>query len=102
MKIVKVTTASGAVYLIDNGHWAKFKNGNLVDGWWSVWNLMQSSSTENGFLSPWIQGQNSWDEVIWSEPDRLEVGRHMYIFGRETWRITTPIVSVEIEEDEDE
>lgn len=101
---MKITTTSGAVYLIDHGHWARFKNGHIVDGWWAVWDLKQSNDNLNlkeiGFQSPWEEGQTSWDDVSWTTPELLTPGRHMYIRGRETWWITTPVVSVEDEEDE--
>ena len=91
---MKITTKTGAVYRIDeHRHWTKERDGRLIDGPWSVWALQQNIDPidPETFDVPWRKPE-LWEHVAYPE-----VGKHMYIHGRDSWYITTEIVSVEDE-----
>lgn len=98
---IVITTKSGSVYRIDekSHRWCKLKRGRLVDGSNTLWGLMQSNDTfdPDGAQYPWAPGQTVWDNLNLSAGELPSVGRYMYIAGKDSWWITTPIASVVVE-----
>lgn len=84
---LKVTTTTGSVYEIDTdtGWW--LKNGEELHSELSALRVGEWDGTRTN-----IPDYSSWPEV-----DKPEVGKNMYIRGRDQWDwwLTTPVVSVE-------
>ena len=84
-KVYKVLTESGTEYHIGNG-WAY--NGYFVG---SIWHLQVADLAEGATIEyPWRDTTGMWRDV-----EVPEIGKHMYIAGKDEWRITTPIKSIE-------
>jgi hypothetical protein len=85
---IKITTKSGSSYIIDDGYFAK----NNTE-WHSVHDLFFFNLEDLGIVRNWPEFfAYSKDMPKTFEP---EVGKHMYISGRDVWWISTEIVGVE-------
>ena len=91
---MKITTNTGSVYTIKRGICQKSKDGYVIDTF-KVWVMKQNKDVEaKALMLPWQDGEQ------WETISRPTIGRHMYVAGKDVWWITTPVVSVEDEEDE--
>lgn len=89
MKYLAIT-ASGAEYRIDteSGFW-RHRDDPLE----RIWEFQVGPDEVH---LPWTdEGKAQWE--IATEP---VIGKRMYLSSREVWRISTPVVSVEVYEDE--
>lgn len=77
---MRITTATGSYYVIDNGLWSK--NG----GEWAA--LMWAYSIAESQYS-------SWKEINAAEHLPIQIGQHLCIGGFNGWWVSTPIVSIE-------
>lgn len=98
---IVITTKSGSVYRIDkeSHHWLKLKGGRILDGPNALWGLMQSNDTFGVDNDPYplAPGQTAWDNLNLSAGELPSVGRHLFIQGKDSWWVTTPIASVVVE-----
>jgi hypothetical protein len=79
--VQKITTESGAVYLIDNGYWNK--NGGAFER--TIWAYCIDAPESD-----------AWYEINQSEIEPLQVGKHLNIGGFNLWWLSTKIVSIEL------
>ena len=85
---IKITTDSGSYYIIDDGYFNKNKTE-----WHSIHQLFFFNFEDLGIVRNW--------QEFWTYSENMpktyepEVGKHMYISGRDVWWISTKIVSVE-------
>lgn len=77
---IKITTASGSFYIIDNGYW------NKNNGAWDE--LMWAHCIEEREYS-------GIGELSQSKQLPLQVGKSMYLGGFNVWWVSTPIVKIE-------
>lgn len=79
----KITTKTGSYYEIKHGRWRKNGQG----GWESVWG-MQGIDRLN---------ITSWDDITNPEATLVpvQVGLSLYITSRDSWWLSTPVVSIE-------
>lgn len=85
---IKITTKSGSYYTIDRGYFAKNKTE-----WHSIQELYFFDLGDIGIIRYWTEFfAKAKDMEKTYEP---EVGKYMYISGRDVWWISTEIVSVE-------
>lgn len=86
MAIFEVITESGADYLIDTerGMWEHrgYFMGRIM--------TMQSANQTESLDLPWVNPEQ-WDHV-----DVPVIGYRMYLSNLDVWRISTPVVSVEV------
>lgn len=85
-----ITTETGSIYDLRNGYC--FKNGEFqFKTWWAYCFEFEEGMTPEDIPKAFI------DE----DADRrlpLQVGKHMYIGGKDGWWVTTKIVSIEGEQ----
>lgn len=91
MTIVDAITESGTVYRIDknNSFWIRFPHaashtyalGFLTE---RIWALKVGTKLN----LPWE------NEVDWQDADAPEVGKHLYIAGKETWFVSKKVVKI--------
>lgn len=84
MRVYEVTTASGTVYEIARTWWRR--NGGE---WHKTWEF-KSAVDPDSF--PWSDVTHDWSDA--SVP---EVGTHLYLAGKDSWYISTEVVSVKRE-----
>ena len=90
---MKITTTTGAIYTIRNGICQKIKDGVVVDTF-KLWDMRQNKDVDTkALMLPWQNGEQ------WETVNRPTIGRHMYVAGKDVWWITTPVVSVEMEDE---
>jgi hypothetical protein len=85
---MKITTESGSIYDIDShGICRKFnKTGDCIDSF-KVFVIKPVTVSDKNI--------KTWDDLRALPEGNLEVGKRLYIGGRDTWWISTPIVSIE-------
>lgn len=92
----KARTESGAEYTLVNGviyiRGSSAPNFGVYPDVFKPWSLQAATVDEDqeDLAAPWISREKQWADV--KEP---VIGRRLYAAGREQWRISTPIVSVE-------
>lgn len=101
MPTYKVTTRSGAVYVIDTDSrfWSHAPRDGRVDTRESL-SLFKMNTVDNPDQPPWLPDSQQWESA--GEPI---VGKWMYLRGGISggvWRLSTPIESVEIIDSRDE
>ena len=90
--ILDAITESGAIYRIDteDRFWLKMRNGRMVDVTQTIWQLKVSKEK--------IEKENlTWpyeNEDLWEPTELPVVGRNLYIAGRDSWYVSTPVVEV--------
>lgn len=77
-----IVTESGAQYRIIDGVCKKYDNTGAMVDVFKVWEMKA--------VEPWMK---SWEDLYESK-DEVEVGKSMYISGRDGWWISTPVVSI--------
>lgn len=77
-----VTTESGSEYHIINGLCRKRNAEGVIIDVFKVWEMKA--------VEPWVK---SWEDLYESKAE-VEVGKSMYISGRDSWWITTPVKSI--------
>lgn len=93
-----ISTQSGSVYLIsDTGEWSIQKSGSPALSWMGT--LQGRVQYYYSFDSE--PGMAVADVAHLPEEKQLPptVGKHLYIKGKDTWRLTTPIVSIETKDE---
>lgn len=89
---LRVKTSSGSEYVIqyDDGLVQWSVNGDYSGRCWG----MKVLDPEE--FSPYAADEEMW-EYIYDRPwaHHPEVGKRLYIAGKRSWRISTPVVSVE-------
>lgn len=82
---MKITTESGAVYTTEDGFWKK------NDGYWNkIWRLHCISNED-------IEAAKGWSDIFEAEPQPLQVGMRLYASSRDEYWLSTPIASIEEE-----
>jgi hypothetical protein len=83
----KVTTESGNVYHLDLGkHWA------MADTWAYGCTVQSFKSFHQDVVST----LKTWDDIhALPESDAPVVGERMFIFGPDTWRLSSEVVDIE-------
>lgn len=86
---MKIKTSSGSEYLIENGMF--IKNNHQ---WNSIWDMYFFDLKD---LDVSIKSWETYFEYAKTMPKTYEpeVGKHMYISGKDVWWISTKIISVE-------
>lgn len=88
---MKVTTESGASYTLVNGICTKVDHEGYDCGAFKVW-TMKAIDTQ---LVDGKSMEEVW-EVIYNTPiGEPEVGKRLFLSGRDEWWISTPVVSIE-------
>lgn len=83
MGYMKVTTETGSVYQIDDGFCVKMDaDGHRIDSFkaWTIKAVPDEVTT--------------WDEVHALSPSEPEIGKRMYIAGRDVFWVSTRVVSI--------
>jgi hypothetical protein len=80
---MKITTESGAEYTVRGGIWQK-NNGYAQKVW-------EMHCIHNEDLIRWFE-RESYEKL------EVQVGKKLYITGKDEWWLSTPIVSIEMEE----
>lgn len=94
----RATTKAGTVYEF-NGHLVKIasRDGEYSIKPWTTW----SAPSAEGLMAPWAyEGWTGYGGAEgysgpWYPAERPVVGERFYVSGKDEWRISTPIVSVE-------
>lgn len=84
----EVTTETGRQYLIDQERGffiRKGKNGSLDTDWIKIWQLKAGTHFNWPSQSP----EGTWEDGF------PEVGKFMYIAGKDVWWVSTEVVSIE-------
>ena len=89
-KKITAITESGADYVLVDG-FVYHRGYNMG----KVWGM--KSAPADVEVMPWGEGSEVWADVIFPV-----VGERLYVRTRNEWRITTPIVSITEEENEDD
>lgn len=91
----EITTETGAKYLvdIDRQFWMKISRDGYKYPWERTWRLEHGRVGETVTDFPWVEN-SGW------KPGLPEVGDNLYISCRDSWWISTPVVSIEEVEDE--
>ena len=91
---MKIITKTGSEYVIEDGMFIKngFQWHTISDMFF--FDIKDLDPTVKGWVDFWKFSKTMNKS---SEP---EVGKHMYIEGRDVWWITTEIVGVEIQKEE--
>lgn len=90
--ILDAITETGATYRIDteDRFWLKMRNGRTVDVTQTIWQLKVSKEK--------IEKENlTWpyeNEDLWESAELPVVGRNLYIAGRDSWYVSTPVVEI--------
>lgn len=84
---MKITTKSGSVYRIEGGR--VWKNDNIA---FTLVKEPYAIDFED------IEDVTSWDDIFAAPKRSIEVGRHLYVHGRDEWWVSTPITSIEEEQ----
>ena len=77
-----VVTESGSQYRIFDGLCKKYNSEGAMVDVFKVWEMKA--------VEPWVK---SWEDLYECD-SKVEVGKSMYISGKEGWWITTPVVEV--------
>jgi len=82
---MKIVTETGSTYVVDDlKHCVKYdKVGNMVDQFF-VTDMKAVPNTVS-----------NWKQVFESPKTKIVVGKRMFIGGRDSWWISTKVVSVE-------
>lgn len=91
MKIV-ATSETGATYEIEDGFW-RHRRGE----WHKTWDMRNVDYETIRHYAP--NGEMFWVHI--NSQDRAEmpeVGKSLFVSGRDYWRVSTPIVKVEVVE----
>lgn len=90
--IIDAITETGATYRIDteDRFWLKMRNGRTVDVTQTIWQLKVSKEKleKENLTWPWE------NEDLWEPATIPVVGRNLYIAGRDSWYVSTPVVEV--------
>ena len=87
MNNMKITTESGAVYLIERGVCYKTSHEGYEQAPFKVWVMKP--------LPEDIESINTWDDIRDLPEGAPVVDRRLYIAGRDIWWISTPVVRIE-------
>jgi hypothetical protein len=81
---MKITTETGSKYLINDGFCTKIDiNGKHVDSF-KIWSMKPVPNVDVTLL-----------EVLEMPEGEPKIGERLYVSGKETWWVSTKIVSVE-------
>ena len=85
-KIIDAVTETGSRYRIDfeRGLWFKIRRDGARQGSERLWSLQVGTELK----WPW-DAPDSWEDATLPE-----VGKHLYIAGKELWYASTPIVEI--------
>jgi len=90
------TTASGTTYEQDGGRVRIVSDRDTQV--FTVYDMRVSTGVAEegkGYRLPWA------NPIGWLRANRPEIGKHLYVSGKDEWRASTPVVSiVDIEEAE--
>lgn len=76
---MRVITESGAIYTIEGGRWRH--NDDYLISLWEMKSVPKDAKT--------------WDDIHSSTLLAPAIGFRMFISGKDEWRISTPVVSIE-------
>jgi hypothetical protein len=77
-----ITTQSGAKYRIVDGLCKKYDSDGIIVDVFKVWDMRA--------VEP---GLESWEDLAECNSE-IQIGKRMYISGKDNWWITTPVVSI--------
>lgn len=77
-----ITTESGSEYRVVNGVCKKYNPDGMIVDVFKVWEMKA--------VEPGLQ---SWADIAECKSE-IQIGKRMYIAGRDGWWITTPVVSI--------
>lgn len=93
MRVYEVVTASGTVYEIaaDRTWWRR--NGGE---WHKTWEFKSAVDPDS---LPWSDVTHDWSDVThdWSDTSVPKVGTRLYLADKDSWYISTEVVSVKRE-----
>jgi len=89
----RITTETGSIYEIDShGICKKFdKDGNWIDSFKAL--VTKAVPLDDNI--------KTWDDIRALPDSEPQVGERLYIGGRDTWWISTRVVSIEVRSDAD-
>jgi hypothetical protein len=79
---MKITTKSGTVYRIEDGFWQRNKEAlNRLSVFKSI-----------------PEGAETWGDLHESDIPAPQIGFCMYLSNKDSWQVSTPVVSIEDDE----
>ena len=94
--MLEVKTETGRTYLLDveQGFWMR---RSKVKGGYESWERLWQLKTGTDLSWPWQA-----PEGVWQDAELPEVGKHLFVSSKDTWYVSTLVVSVEEVEDASE
>lgn len=89
----RATTRTGTVYTFQHGR-VRIETQGIGSSYFTAWDMKVSTRNADDrepLGLPWMVGY----EDDWVDSWKPVVGQHLYVVGKDEWRASTPVVSVE-------